>query len=80
MSDNANSGSKEQTLDFEEEGNDMVAEEGREDMTGTSEFTVEHDVETEGAEGENGEMPVVVDEASITTDDVGSENDSMSII
>ena len=58
----------------------MVAEEGREDMTDTSEFTVEHDVETEGAGGENGEMPVVVDEASITTDDMGSENNSVSII
>ena len=58
----------------------MVAEEGREDMTDTSEFTVERDVETEGVGGENGEMPVVVDEASITTDDVGSENDSVSII
>ena len=41
---------------------------------------VEHDVETKGARGENGEMPVVADEASITTDDVGSENDSVSII
>ena len=58
----------------------MVAEEGGEDMTGTSEFTVVRDVETEGAGGENGEMPVVADEASITTDDVGSENDSVSII
>ena len=58
----------------------MVAEEGREDMTNTSEFTVECDVETEGAGGENGEMPVVVDKASITTDDMGSENNSVSII
>ena len=49
-------------------------------MTGTSEFTVECDVETEGAGGENGEMPVVADEASITTDDLGSENNSVSII
>ena len=56
MSDNVNSGSKEQTLDFEEEGNDMVAEEGGEDMTGTSEFTVEHNVETEGVGGENGSV------------------------
>ena len=58
----------------------MVAEEGGEDMTDTSEFTVEHDMETEGVGGENGEMPVVADKASITTDGMGSENDSVSII
>ena len=35
---------EEQTSDFQEEGNDMDAEEGGEDMTGTSEFMVECDI------------------------------------
>ena len=57
----------------------MVAEEGGEDMTGTSESTDEHDVEIEGA-GENGATPGADVTRSIITDNVGSENDSVSII
>ncbi|EDR02380.1 uncharacterized protein LACBIDRAFT_309694 [Laccaria bicolor S238N-H82] len=79
-SDNAGSGSEKQTSDFGEDGDDIIAEEGGEDMTGTSEFTVEHDEEIEGAIGENEEMlPVVADMASITNDNVGSENDSRTV-
>ncbi|EDR16127.1 uncharacterized protein LACBIDRAFT_301898 [Laccaria bicolor S238N-H82] len=74
------SGSEKQTSDFGEDGNDIIAEEGGEDMTGTSEFTVECDKETEGVIGENEEMlPVVADMASITNDNVGSENDSRTV-
>ena len=80
MGDNTNSGSEEQTSEFEEDGKDMVTEEGGEDMTGTSEFTVERDVEIEGAGGENGATLGADVTRSIITDNVGSENDSVSII
>jgi len=58
----------------------MVAEEGEEDMAGTSEFMAGHDPEIEGAVGENAKMVVADVAESVTTEDVGSENDSVSMI
>ena len=46
-------------------------------MMGNANLADEHDVETKGIAGENGEM-AVTDVA--TAGSVGSENDSMSII
>ena len=63
-SSGAESGREEQTSEFEEEA--------EEDMTGNAEFAAEHNVEIEGAVNENGDRMVVAD--------MGSENDSMSVI
>jgi len=58
----------------------MVAEEGEEDMAGTSEFMAGHDLEIKGAVGENAKMVVADVAESVTTEDVGSENNSVSMI
>ena len=58
----------------------MVAEEDEEDMTGTSEFTAEHNVEMEEAVGKNWEMVVADMARNVGTEDAGSENDSVSTI
>ena len=75
-----NSESEEHASEFEEEGMDMVAEEDKEDMTGTSEFTAEHNVETEEAVGKNWEMVIADVARNVSTEDVSSENNSVSTI
>ena len=67
-SSGADSGPEEQTSD---------SEEGKKDMTGNTKLADECDVETKGVAGENGEI-AVTDMA--TTDDVGLEDNSVSII
>lgn len=63
-SSGADSRPEEQTSEFEEEGD--------------KDMTDEHSVETEGVGGENGEMAVTDMARNVTTEDVGSENDSVS--
>jgi hypothetical protein len=66
LSDNTNSRLEEQLLELEEEGKD--------DMT---EFLAECNVATEGGVGKNGEMVVADVARNVTTEGVGSENNSV---